>query len=94
MTGKRTFANVCSISDRHVLDLLPLFELETSDPLFDGEFWSWQPDMAESEYWTDDSCSRREQKNSRRLSPGKPLTAIEPPGNERLCYGYNRQDYV
>jgi hypothetical protein len=61
MTIKRTFANVCSISDRHVLDLLPLFELETSDPLFDGESWSWRADMAETESWTSDWSNKREQ---------------------------------
>jgi len=37
MTIKRTFANVCSISDRHVLDLLSRFYLEINDPLFDGD---------------------------------------------------------
>lgn len=37
MTIKRTFANVCSISDRHVLDLLSRFDLEINDPLFDGD---------------------------------------------------------
>ena len=31
-----TFADDFSISDPRVLDLLPQFELETSDPLFDG----------------------------------------------------------
>jgi hypothetical protein len=33
------FAETCSISDRRVLDLLPQIELETNDPLFDGELW-------------------------------------------------------
>jgi hypothetical protein len=47
----RTFANVCSISDRRVLQLLPPFELETSDPLFDDS-WSCRPDTAETDYLT------------------------------------------
>jgi hypothetical protein len=54
MTVKRTFANVCSISDRHVLDLLPVCKLETSDPLFDGESSSWRAGVAETESWTSD----------------------------------------
>ena len=58
MTIKRTFANVCSISDRHVLDLLSLFDLKTSDPLFDGESSSWQAAMAETGDWS----NRRKQK--------------------------------
>jgi hypothetical protein len=41
MNLKRTFANVYSISNRHVLELLPLLDLETNDPLFDGEL-SWR----------------------------------------------------
>ena len=62
MTVKRTFANVCSISDRRVLELLSLLDLETSDPIFDGELSSWQPDMAESKYWTGDWSNKRKQK--------------------------------
>jgi hypothetical protein len=54
MTVKRTFANVCSISDRHVLNLLPVCKLETSDPLFDGESSSWRAGVAETESWTSD----------------------------------------
>jgi hypothetical protein len=43
-----TYADAFSISDRHVRDLLPLFELATSDPLFDGELSTW---------FADDRCS-------------------------------------
>jgi hypothetical protein len=62
MTAKRTFANVCSISDRHVLELLPLLDLETNDPLFDGEVSSWRADLAAAKYWTGDWRNKRKQK--------------------------------
>ena len=79
MTIKRTFANVGSISDRHVLALLPLFDLETSDPLFDGEL----SPVAANHCWVeilDRSLEQQTQveKTVERLPPGKPLTAIEP----------------
>ena len=35
--GPSPLADAYSINEPHVFDLLPLFELETSDPLFDGE---------------------------------------------------------
>ena len=47
-----TFADDLSISDPRVLDLLAQFELETSDPLFDGELSSWYADDRCS--WEDD----------------------------------------
>jgi hypothetical protein len=70
MTVKRTFVKVCSISDRHVLELLPLFDLETNDPLFDGELASWRPDTAETKYWTGDWSNKRKRKNSETASAG------------------------
>ena len=76
MTVKRTFVNVCSISDRHVLELLPLFDLRTSDPLFDGESSSWRADMAATKYGPEQT-----EKTVERPPPGEPLTAIGPPGS-------------
>jgi hypothetical protein len=81
MTVKRTFTNVCSISDRHVLELLPLFDLETGDPLFDGELSSWRPTIVGSKYWTGDWSSQPQTNKRRRLLPSKPLTAIERAGS-------------
>jgi hypothetical protein len=80
MTVKRTFANVCSISDRHVLDLLPLFDLRTSDPLFDGESPSWQPHMAKANIGPAIKATNQQTKQSK-VWPDKPLTAIEPSGS-------------
>jgi len=62
MTLRRNFANVCSISYRHVLDLLPRFELETSDPLFDGDSWSCRPDTAETDSWTAIRATKRNER--------------------------------
>lgn len=39
------FTDAYSINEPHVLDLLSQFELETSDPLFDGELSPGNPDM-------------------------------------------------
>jgi len=49
--GPSPFADSYSINEPQVLDLLPLFELETSDPLFDGELSPWYPDMNRTEFW-------------------------------------------
>jgi hypothetical protein len=80
MTAKRTFANVCSISDRHVLELLPLLDLETNDPLFDGEVSSWRADLAAAKYGPEIGATNASRKGSRRRLPGKPPTAIERSG--------------
>lgn len=49
--GPSSFADAYSINEPHVLDLLPQFELETSDPLFDGELSPWHPDMNRTALW-------------------------------------------
>jgi hypothetical protein len=65
MIDKRTFANVCSIKDPHVLGLLSQFDLETSDPLFDGELSPWLPDMHGSNFWSGYRRNKRKHSNSR-----------------------------
>jgi hypothetical protein len=77
MTVKRTFANDCSISDRHVLELLPLLDLETNDPLFDGEVSSWRATWRRRNIGPEIGATNASRKDSRRHLPGKPLTAIE-----------------
>lgn len=81
--------NFCSVSDEHVSSLLPLFELKTSDPLFDGEL-SWRNPFSKRDFAPCAAVTLRKAGNHahaaqdraatvKRLTPGKPpLQSICP----------------